>query len=98
EPRWLCSASTLQVKQHSSILLTFENPSDADRLLHTDRGAMMYGRFARASRYTDVKPVRQCRRCWSLDHPTSDCKRRDPACRLCAGNHHERQHNCAQCQ
>ncbi|TDL27933.1 hypothetical protein BD410DRAFT_824713 [Rickenella mellea] len=40
-PKWLCSSAALQMKQHSSIVLTFEDPSDADRLIQTDRGAMI---------------------------------------------------------
>lgn len=78
------------------MLLTVSSQEEVDYLLKHVSGVFLYGWYASFSRFQDLKPVRQCNRCWSFDHHTSKCL--NPArCRVCAGDHTELTHTCNSC-
>ena len=46
---------------------------------------------------THMMPERYCTNCWSMEHPTTACRRQLPRCKLCAGDHRTDDHVCSQC-
>jgi hypothetical protein len=96
DPRRLCAPDTLRTKSHSSIVLTLESEEDHRRLLN-QRTLLGWGHIIRVKDYQDAKPLRQCQKCWNLDHSTALCKA-SYRCKRCGGNHHERDHRCDACK
>ncbi len=97
QPRWMAHPDVLKTKRHASVVITLRSQDDADKLLYETGGLMVFGDFVKTGRYTDKRPLKQCKLCWRYDHFQQTCKQEGPTCRLCSGPHHERSHKCQQC-
>ena len=97
QPRWMAHPDVLSTKRHASVVITLRSQEDADRLLRRNGGLMAFGEFVKTSRYTDKRPLKQCKTCWRYDHYQQTCKSDTPTCRLCSGPHQEQVHRCRQC-
>lgn len=97
QPRWMAQPDVLKTKHHASVVLTVRSQEEADKLLHEIGGLMIFGDFVKIGRYSDKRPLKQCKQCWRYDHYQQTCKQEGPTCRLCSGPHHDRSHKCRQC-
>lgn len=95
-PRWMCSPSELAKKNHASVVFSFSKEEDARRF--KEAGAyLIWGKWCKTATYEDRPQVRYCAHCWSIDHPTTGCRRQLPRCKICAHDHATEQHVCAHC-
>jgi hypothetical protein len=95
-PRWMCAPSELEKKNHASVVFSFLKEEDAQRFRQV--GAyLLWGKWCKTAVYEERPQVRYCANCWSIEHPTTACRRQSPRCRLCAGLHPEEQHVCLGC-
>ncbi len=97
QPRWMAHPDVLGTKHHASVVITLQSQNDADKLSQEIGGLMVFGDYAKTGRYTDKRPLRQCKQCWRYDHYQQTCKPENLACRLCSGPHPEQSHKCRQC-
>ncbi len=97
QPRWMAHPEVLKTKHHASVVITLQSQNDADRLSEEIGGLMVFGDFARTGRYTDKRPLKQCKLCWKYDHYQQTCTLKNVVCRLCSGPHPEHAHKCGQC-
>lgn len=97
QPRWMAHADVLNTKRHASVVITLQSQEDADRLSQEIGGLMVFGKFAKTGRYTDKRPLRQCKYCWKYNHYQQMCKPENLSCRLCSGPHPEHAHKCGDC-
>jgi hypothetical protein len=83
EPRWLCGPESIGSKKHSSIVLTLDDLDSLKELLER-RTIFGWGHPMHIKEYLNMKPNRQCLKCWSLTHNTSACILQY-RCRHCSG-------------
>jgi hypothetical protein len=96
-PRWMCSPSELAKKNHASVVFSFLKEEHARRF--REAGAyLIYGKWCKTATYEDRPQVRYCANCWSMEHPSTGCRRHLPRCRLCAQNHNTEVHQCEDCE
>lgn len=95
--KWMCTPSVLSGKMHSTIVLSLG--SEADKATLLEASVLTYaGKLVFVKAYRETKPIRQCTRCWSLDHSISECKStRGRRCRFCNGDHSDHDHKCKEC-
>jgi hypothetical protein len=95
-PRWMCSPAELANKNHASVVFSFLKEEDAHRF--REAGAyLICGKWCKTATYEDRPQVRYCANCWSMEHPTTACRRQLPRCRVCAQNHDTEAHQCEDC-
>lgn len=87
----------LKWKHHASVVIMLHSQDEADKLLHEMGGLMVFGDFVKTGRYTNKRPLKQCKQCWKYDQYQQTCKQENPICQLCSGSHHEQSHKCKQC-
>ncbi|HEX3641308.1 MAG TPA: hypothetical protein VHV10_08460 [Ktedonobacteraceae bacterium] len=95
-PRWMCSPAELAKKNHASVVFSFWKEEDALRFKEAGT-YLIWGKWCKTATYEDRPQVRYCANCWSIEHPTTACRRQVPRCRLCAQDHATDQHKCAHC-
>jgi hypothetical protein len=86
---WLAKSST-QRKKHTSVVVGFARPENADIVL--ERGLLWGGRHHNATIFVDNAKVTQCSNCYQLGHLGTRCRRK-ARCSHCA----EETHRLADC-
>jgi hypothetical protein len=95
-PRWMCAPEELTKKNHASVVFSFLKEGDANRF-RTAGAYLLWGKWCKTAVYEERPQVRYCANCWSIEHPTTACRRQLPRCKLCAGDHQTDLHRCEQC-
>ena len=99
KPRWLRTNKELLTTPRSSLVLALDDEQKAKDFLNL-RSLVAFGRHCSLRAFQERPPVSQCRKCWSLDHITNQCKG-ELTCHLCSGPHTKTEHqspNPAGCQ
>ena len=66
EPWWMGAPATIVKKEHASIILSFKDEKDTQRVVR--EGIVVFAESLTAGRYADLPRVRACDNCHSLDH------------------------------
>ena len=91
---WLTAPDKRQGKRASSIVFTVI--TEAERKHCLKNGLFIAGEKVQVVNYKAYSPKTQCYRCQGFGHNPATC-RKPIKCRLCAGNHHTRDHKCITC-
>ena len=70
------------MKVHNIIKIKFRNITVAKRI--KEEGVRMFGWICRTIEFERSNIVKQCFKCYSYDHPTSDCTASTPICSECS--------------
>ena len=81
-------------KLATSFILSFSTDFDAKKIIQ--RGLAVYRTQRTVSKYYTAGPTDQCRNCFRFGHAWQRCKA-PPVCRMCAGSHNARLHECKNC-
>jgi hypothetical protein len=95
-PRWMCSPSELAKKNHASVVFSFSKEEDARKFREAGT-YLIWGKWCKTAIYEDRPQVRYCAHCWSIEHPTTGCRRQLPRCKICAQDHATDKHVCGHC-
>jgi hypothetical protein len=101
KPRWLRTEEELLTTLRSSLVFAISDEATA-KLILSHRSLAAFGKHCSVRAFQDRPPVTQCRKCWSLEHPTHKCSETN-RCRLCSDTHQEEEHdksnprNCPKC-
>jgi hypothetical protein len=91
---WLTGPERREGKRASSVV--FAVATEADRKHCVKNGLFIAGERVTVVNYKAFSPKTQCYRCQGYSHDPTAC-RKPIKCRLCAGNHHTRDHKCNLC-
>ena len=81
----------LHTMLRSSLVFALSDESIA-KLILSHRSLAAFGKHCSVRAFQDHPPVTQCRKCWSLEHPTHKCSE-NSRCRLCSDPHQEEEHD-----
>jgi hypothetical protein len=94
-PRWISDPTRTSQKQHSSIVLTFNDSAAAQAVLK--KGTIWFlGTNCSVSPHIDKPRLRQCSNCGSFKHTASRCGN-TTACFICTEDHPTDDHPCDEC-
>jgi len=89
-PKWMQTKEELNDTLRSSLVSAVDNEDTAKELLHGNSLAA-FAPYCPLCTYQDRPPVKQCKKCWGLDHMADKCKS-TTRCWLCTGEHKEEDH------
>jgi hypothetical protein len=93
-PIWLTTPEKRKEKRAGSVMLSVS--TEAERKHCLKEGLIIAGERVRVVNYKAYSPKTQCYRCQGYSHNPTTCHKAI-RCRLCAENHHTRDHKCATC-
>ena len=94
-PYWLTSKDRRQTQNAGSVVVAFATEAEANRAI--SNRLFIAGISVRVEKLLTVSPTFQCSRCQGFGHLEQKCKR-PVACRICAKEHHTKEHSCPTCQ
>ena len=93
-PRFMVRKEARENKAATSFILSFSTQHDANQIIRN--GLAVHGSYRKCGKYYTAAPTDQCRNCFRFGHAWQRCKA-PPVCRLCAGPHNARHHECTNC-
>ena len=89
-PRWMQTKEELKDTLRSSLIFAIYDEDTAKELL-CGNSLVAFTQYCPLHVCQDRPPIKQCKKCWGLDHMADKCKSMT-RCQLCAGEHKEEDH------
>ena len=93
-PRYLVAPNRREGKAFTSAVIALTNSNISEKLC--THGVLLAGKHRKVTEYLSIRPGEQCTQCQGFGHLARNCSN-PPACRLCAGEHKTRDHQCTAC-